>query len=609
MATPTTPDGHMSDASNSSASAPKSNTVCVLCRRRKVKCDRIKPSCSFCVKNGTASLCQYIASEKKRGLRAGYVLQLENRLDRVEAEIRDLKAQTAQNAHYSQAPVIPSPPSNANEAANQLNEDLPSALAGTPAMQAHTEHDETRNPSRSAFIELCSAWFDKFHGWFPILHPPTVMQTLQDISISLELSPLYVVLKAIAAVTLPHVGFVTSLSHDQRRVISAEYAQDIALRAMDSPSLPSLQAVLIVSVLEYGNELLDGSSTMGAAWNISVSRPHMTTATPSATSSSASASYMAGYQGNSTLYPCGEDIWTTSFPEFCISVASFEDLETSSSFALYVNLVANELWIVHQFLQQPFDRRSVQGRANWQAECKNVDERLQKWRAVSPLFQNGSKGSYYNPQYPANTTPGTAVNATPSAVTEISSLVNGNIAPTPEKVPFDPVAILSFAMYDMAIIALYQRLAFPANDIERPHGPFYHAIQRCLDASDELTTVVRSVSDADLESMSPHLIFPIFVAARFFLLHARITGVETPRNIDLLMYSLRVCGQRWNLARRLEKVLRAACAERQVTINFSALPPQFFDLQYSHLDIDKVLEVWADSQDMNNIASSQLVGW
>jgi hypothetical protein len=72
-------------------------------------------------------------------------------------------------------------------------------------------------------------------------------------------------------------------------------------------------------------------------------------------------------------------------------------------------------------------------------------------------------------------------------------------------------------MYDMAIIALYQRLAFPANDIERPHGPFYHAIQRCLDASDEMTTVVRSVSDADLENMSPHLIFPLFVAARFFL--------------------------------------------------------------------------------------------
>jgi hypothetical protein len=60
---------------------------------------------------------------------------------------------------------------------------------------------------------------------------------------------------------------------------------------------------------------------------------------------------------------------------------------------------------------------------------------------------------------------------------------------------------------------------------------------------------------------------------------------------------------------RLEKVLRAALIERQVTmIQFSSLPPQFFDLQYSHLDIDKVLEVWAESQDMNNSAAG-LVGW
>ena len=72
--------------------------------------------------------------------------------------------------------------------------------------------------------------------------------------------------------------------------------------------------------------------------------------------------------------------------------------------------------------------------------------------------------------------------------------------------------------------------------------------------------------------------------------------MEIPRNLDLLIYSLRVCGQRWNLARRLEKVLRTAAAEREVTIKLTTLPPQFFDLQYSHLDIDKVLEVWAEGK-------------
>lgn len=81
------------------------------------------------------------------------------------------------------------------------------------------------------------------------------------------------------------------------------------------------------------------------------------------------------------------------------------------------------------------------------------------------------------------------------------------------------------------------------------------------------------------------------------IVHAKLISVETPRNVDLLIYSLRVCGQRWNLARRLERVLRQAAAEREITISLTTLPPQFFDLQYSHLDIDKLLEVWAEGQE------------
>jgi hypothetical protein len=68
-----------------------------------------------------------------------------------------------------------------------------------------------------------------------------------------------------------------------------------------------------------------------------------------------------------------------------------------------------------------------------------------------------------------------------------------------------------------AIIALYQRLALPPKGLAEVHGPWYHAIQRCLSACDEMSTVIRAVSDADLENMSPHMIFCIFVAARFYL--------------------------------------------------------------------------------------------
>jgi hypothetical protein len=68
-----------------------------------------------------------------------------------------------------------------------------------------------------------------------------------------------------------------------------------------------------------------------------------------------------------------------------------------------------------------------------------------------------------------------------------------------------------------AIISLYQRLALPPSGLGEIHGPWYFAIQRCLSACDNMSMVVRATSDADLENISPYMIFCIFVGARFYL--------------------------------------------------------------------------------------------
>ena len=45
---------------------------------------------------------------------------------------------------------------------------------------------------------------------------------------------------------------------------------------------------------------------------------------------------------------------------------------------------------------------------------------------------------------------------------------------------------------------------------------------------------------------------------------------------------------------RLEKVLSTAMAEKRMTVAQSSLPHQFYDLQYSSLDIDEALRLWAE---------------
>ncbi|GME27837.1 c6 transcription factor [Neofusicoccum parvum] len=113
-------------------------------------------------------------------------------------------------------------------------------------------------------------------------------------------------------------------------------------------------------------------------------------------------------------------------------------------------------------------------------------------------------------------------------------------------------------MFNAAIILMYQRLTIPPKGLEHVFEPWYHAIQRCIDSANDITAAIRSVDDFDLETTNPQLTLCIFVAARFL--------------ID-----------------RQEKVIRTALAEYKIPLSISSLPAQFFDLQYSALDIDEAL--------------------
>ncbi|KIW02174.1 uncharacterized protein PV09_06338 [Verruconis gallopava] len=61
---------------------------CETCKSRKVKCDRARPSCGWCLKNN--QLCEY-KERKKPGLRAGYGKELEGRMAEQAAAIEELR--------------------------------------------------------------------------------------------------------------------------------------------------------------------------------------------------------------------------------------------------------------------------------------------------------------------------------------------------------------------------------------------------------------------------------------------------------------------------------------------------------------------------------------
>lgn len=81
---------------------PKSKRMaCVLCRKRKLKCDGAKPACATCVR--LSHDCAYDEVRKKSGPKRGYVKALEARLGkhkplRDELDSLDHKAPEARTA-------------------------------------------------------------------------------------------------------------------------------------------------------------------------------------------------------------------------------------------------------------------------------------------------------------------------------------------------------------------------------------------------------------------------------------------------------------------------------------------------------------------------------
>ncbi|KAH6636717.1 fungal-specific transcription factor domain-containing protein [Chaetomium tenue] len=86
---------------NSSVPKPK-RLACMICRKRKLKCDGIKPSCSTCSRLGHT--CAYDEVRRKSGPKRGYVKALEERLKQVETL---LKTQEVSGADGSKGMPIP----------------------------------------------------------------------------------------------------------------------------------------------------------------------------------------------------------------------------------------------------------------------------------------------------------------------------------------------------------------------------------------------------------------------------------------------------------------------------------------------------------------------
>lgn len=98
-------DGKTREGSNETVPRPK-RIACILCRKRKLRCDGNKPSCGTCSR--LDHHCEYSEERKKSGPKRGYVKLLEARLKQVENLLESKDAQPAPTPRAGrQPPTVP----------------------------------------------------------------------------------------------------------------------------------------------------------------------------------------------------------------------------------------------------------------------------------------------------------------------------------------------------------------------------------------------------------------------------------------------------------------------------------------------------------------------
>ncbi|GAP85843.1 putative fungal specific transcription factor [Rosellinia necatrix] len=237
---------------------PRESMNCKSCRKRKIKCNRLRPSCEAC--QVFQCPCIYDAVPKKRGPKTDVLEALLKRVDGLEAQLKD------QKKTLSSPPGTEEPLSAKAESSENNTEALPT-VSTPPALTATCEPkpkrvalDTSRTPDSGsdsaiyspamtnesppsirsdAFLDI---YFARFHAKpYHILDEPSVRQRLR-----LNQLPLFLV-NAIYAVSARHTP------HPTGHQSAARLSEDFAILSrreidIDEPIVDSLQALLLLVI-------------------------------------------------------------------------------------------------------------------------------------------------------------------------------------------------------------------------------------------------------------------------------------------------------------------------------------------------------------------------
>ncbi|KAH8701537.1 hypothetical protein BGW36DRAFT_458415 [Talaromyces proteolyticus] len=245
------------------SSPGRATASCERCKQRKSRCDRKQPACQRCRKLSVS--CEY-PSRKKPGFPAGHRLQLEEKIKKLEEELRTLRNDGCgvRSEIQSSFPSFPthgpdtadtdSWTTSAPIYADHRSEALPDGE--TPdATSERTRQIQEKQPPTDLVVSLSSLFFRHIHPWFPFLDIRRLCLEMGNID---EPSLLHY---ALFGVSLPY-SFDSRLDRKSSDSFWKYCKRRIALEVLEEPSYSSLEALTIL-VLDLSG-MTNGPQVWGA---------------------------------------------------------------------------------------------------------------------------------------------------------------------------------------------------------------------------------------------------------------------------------------------------------------------------------------------------------
>ncbi|KAG0371164.1 hypothetical protein BGZ54_009523 [Gamsiella multidivaricata] len=257
--------------------------ACDPCRKKKIKCDGLKPSCANCAKIDIH--CTYLPSMKKRGPRQGYIELLEKRLDKMEKMLQhgpaaidsDFKVslRSASEEEDDNSESTAGPPAAADaryfgrssalgyyaDTDSKLTHPMvqnygnvkPNAIrsdqrASITAAKRPIYGIKDEVPRKDILDHLIQLFFDSVYYQFPIVHPGSFMKQYREGKVSPNL--LNGICAGVARFS-NHPDVVTTPPF----LAGEPFATNVRASIVDSvdiPTVSNVQALLFLSMYEYG---------------------------------------------------------------------------------------------------------------------------------------------------------------------------------------------------------------------------------------------------------------------------------------------------------------------------------------------------------------------